>query len=479
MKKNSFLLTSLGGLIIGSTIFSCSEVTQIEPEKQEAPIISGFSPKSGKTGTEIKVWGNYLGNVNKVMLGDVESGIKYRLTQDTIVIYPFSNSKTGKIKLINPYGETESSELFTMEYPTPTITSVPTSGEAGGEIMVEGENLNVISEIKFGDVIADITYQSDKEIIVIIPINAPDNTKINFYYFDGENSKAIESEESFTTTKSEPTFDALSITEATEGSAITFTGQNLNFIEKVIMDDEIELVMTKSETSISVTLPEVDKNTTITLSAIYNGDNKKEIVSGFTIIDVKYYSYKNIMLGARESGLPSFFNAMTGKTFGACDILGMGSLAENDNFHIYTDYSSSTLIFGNPANGQNKFKNFKCDGTELETANAKNIVKFYPVENADYSNSIISGTHEELLTIFSSSANDIVNALKGENSSTSDFKYPSWNTTDKNVILFVLYDALGEQPEKVGFIHVLSVSESESKDMNKASYVSFNCYFQK
>lgn len=478
MKKSSFLSTSLGAVIMGSIMFSCSEVTKIELEKQMAPIITDFSPKSGKAGTEIKIWGDYLGTVNKVLLGNVESGIKYRLTQDTIIIYPISNSKTGKIKLINPYGETESDEIFTMEYPVPVITSMPTSGEAGDEIMIQGENLNVISEIRFGDIVANITYQSDKEIIVVIPINAPENEKINFYYFDDEGSKYIESDEVFSPTKSEPIFDALSITEANEGSAITITGQNLNFIEKVIMNDDIELNMSKSETSISITLPEVDENTTITLSAIYNGDNKKEIVSGFVIIDVKYYSYKNIMLGARESGLPSFFNATTGASFGACDILGMGSLSENDKFHMYTDYSSSTLIFGNPSNGQNKFKNFKCDGVELETANAKNVVKFYPVENAEYSNSIISGSHESLLTIFSSSANDIVNTLKEDNSSTSDFKYPSWNATDKNVILFVLYNS-EQQPEKVGFIHVLSVSETEVTDLSKASYVTFNCYFQK
>lgn len=478
MKKNSFLSTSLGAVIIGSIIFSCSEATKIEAEKQEAPIISDFSPKSGKAKTEIKVWGDNFGTVNKVMIGDVESGIKYKLTQDTIIIYPLSNSKTGKIKLINTYGETESTDVFTMEYPIPVLTSVPENGEAGKEIMIEGENLNVISEIKFGDVVAEITYQSDKEIVVKVPTDVPDGEKISFSYFNGENTISIESEKTFSPTKPDPVFDAEKPSEGNEGSVITFTGQNLHIIDKVIMNNVTELSISKSETSLSVTLPEVDENTNITLTAVYYGDNQIEILSGFTIIDIKYYSYKNIMLGARESGLPSFFNAITGATFGACDILGMGILSENDKFHIYTDYSSSTLIFGNPATGQNKFKNFKCDGVQLETANAKNIVKFYPVENAEYSNSIISGTHEKLLTIFSSSANDIINALKGENSSTSDFKYPSWNVTDKNVILFVLYNS-EQQPEKIGFIHVLSVSETEVSELSKASYVTFNCYFQK
>ena len=106
---------------------------------------------------------------------------------------------------------------------------------------------------------------------------------------------------------------------------------------------------------------------------------------------------------------------------------GMGDLAENDKFHFYTEYSSSTLIFGNPGGGANKFKNFVCDGEKLEAKNAKNVVKFYPVENADYASKVVSANHEDLVAIFSLPADDIVDALKGENSSTADFKYPSWN----------------------------------------------------
>lgn len=244
------------------------------------------------------------------------------------------------------------------------------------------------------------------------------------------------------------------------------------------MNNDTELTIAKSETSISVTLPQVDRDTQVTLQAIYYGNKTMEIVSGFTIKDTKYYAHKNILLGARESGLQSFFNAITGEAFTACDIAGMGSLAENDKFHLYIDYSSSTLIFGNPNSGANKFKNFKCDGTALETTGAKNIVKYYPVEDTNYKEQIINANENDLITIFSMNPKDIVDTLKGENSSTSDFKYPEWNTTDKNVILFVLYDS-EEQPEKIGFIHALKTSELEAKDMSKTSSVTFNCYFQK
>lgn len=478
MKKN-FFLSILFSFTAGCIMYSCSEVTKIEAEQPEPPTINDFTPKSGKARTEIKIWGENLSNVNKVTIGDIESGIKYRLTNDTIIVYPLPTSKTGKIKLINAYGETESDEIFTMEYPVPTLSNVPANGKVGDEILIEGENLNSITGVKFGNSAATITYQSDKEIIIVIPSDVPDNgTKISFSYFNGENTTSIESETIFSPTKPDPVFDEEKPSEGSEGTAIVFTGQNLHVIDKVIMNNDTELTIAKSETSISVTLPQVDRDTQVTLQAIYYGNKTMEIVSGFTIKDTKYYAHKNILLGARESGLQSFFNAITGEAFTACDIAGMGSLAENDKFHLYIDYSSSTLIFGNPNSGANKFKNFKCDGTALETTGAKNIVKYYPVEDTNYKEQIINANENDLITIFSMNPKDIVDTLKGENSSTSDFKYPEWNTTDKNVILFVLYDS-EEQPEKIGFIHALKTSELEAKDMSKTSSVTFNCYFQK
>lgn len=486
MKKNSFLSTSLGAVIIGSIIFSCSEATKIEAEKQEAPIISDFSPKSGKAKTEIKVWGDNFGTANKVMIGDVESGIKYRLTQDTIIIYPLSNSKTGKIKLINTYGETESTDVFTMEYPIPVLTSVPENGEAGKEIMIEGENLNVISEIKFGDVVAEITYQSDKEIIVKVPTDVPDGEKISFSYFNGENTISIESEKTFSPTKPDPVFDAEKPSEGNEGSVITFTGQNLHIIDKVIMNNVTELSISKSETSLSVTLPEVDGNTNITLTAVYYGDNQIEILSGFTIIDIKYYSYKNIMLGARESGLPSFFKATTGESFGACDIKD----TEYDQFHFFTDYSSNTMCFCNPSSAGSKLKNFKCDGVAIcaDGTVGKNIVKFKVITDEGICSAIKSDDKEAISELFT----DKIDNLKSEmTSGTSkdlkslDKSTRKWN--EGSVIMFAWYNdgtdvdkPTVENVKKIGFIYVTKFTPIDGvENEGRANTVTFNCYFQK
>lgn len=480
MKTKNILSVIFKTFAMGSVIVSCSEVSEIKIEEPEAPVIIGFSPAEGKVGTEIKIWGENLGNVSKAYIGDGEAGIKYKITQDTVVIYPTESSVTGVIKLENAYGESETSAQFTRIYPQPELTEVPTSGKAGNEIMVSGKNLDVITSVMFGTEEGTITYKSETELLIQIPTTITDNPgKVSFYYSDGsETPSFIESESPFIPEKPGPVFDQASIKEGDECTSVTFTGNNLHIIDKVLMNNETELSFSSTETSLSVTLPEVASDTQITLTAYYYGERSVEITTGFTIKNILYFAHKNILLGARESGMQSFFNAVTGESFSACDIKGMGDLAENDKFHFYTDYSSSTLIFGNPGGGANKFKNFVCDEEKLEGKNAKNVVKFYPVEDTDYAGKIISGSDEDIKTIFASPASDIVNALKGDNSSTSDFKYPSWNATDKNVILFVLYDS-EEKPAKVGFIHVLSVSESKKEDMDKTSYVTFDCYFQK
>ena len=481
MKTRNILSIMFGALAMGSLSFSCSEVTKIEAERPEPPVIIGFSPAEGKVGTEIKIWGDNLGNITQAFIGGGQAGIKYRITQDTAVIYPIESSVTGVIKLKNAYGEVESSEKFTRIYPQPELTNVPVTGKAGSEIMITGKNLDVITSVKFGAEEGVITYQSETEILVQIPLAITDNPgKVVFLYNDGSETPAtVESNDDFVPAKPEPSFDEVTVVEGDECTSVTFTGQNLHIVEKVVMNGASELSINKSETSISVTLPEVDDDTSVTLTAIYYGDKSLDIVSGFIIKNVLYFAHKNIMLGARETGLQSFFNATTGEAFTACDIKGMGDLAENDKFHFYTDYSSSTLIFGNPAGGANKFKNFKCDGVKLDTKNAKNEVKFYPVEDADYKNKVVSEDLDGLKTIFETPANDIVNALKGDNDSTSDCKYPNWNSEDKNVILFVLYGA-DDAPAKVGFIHVIKCNVIQNNDNGKKeNTVTFNCYFQK
>lgn len=489
MKKNSFLSTSLGAVIIGSIIFSCSEATKIEAEKQEAPIISDFSPKSGKAKTEIKVWGDNFGTVNKVMIGDVESGIKYKLTQDTIIIYPLSNSKTGKIKLINTYGETESTDVFTMEYPIPVLTSVPENGEAGKEIMIEGENLNVISEIKFGDVVAEITYQSDKEIVVKVPTDVPDNGKISFSYFNGENTISIESDDTFSPTKPDPVFNSLDITEANEGSAITFTGQNLTIIEKVLFGDMEGTITSREETKLTVTVPEVENDqTNLIVKATYYTDKKITITESFTIKDVKLYFYENVAMGAHKAfdGGSIGFNPITGQTYSICDLKDE---TKRENIYFFTLWTGTpaNLKFDGAHDAPGKVKSYECDDLPIGTVSFSKTIMFRVLDNNNekHKKYIDAVTNNLLNEIPNNILEDISkpssSAIEYHNS-MEEYTYDAKIYTKGSVIFFALLDnKTDKNPLKYGFIHVtgLNSEKYESEDAGKAGEIYFNCYFQK
>lgn len=487
MKKNSFLSTSLGAVIIGSIIFSCSEATKIEAEKQEAPIISDFSPKSGKAKTEIKVWGDNFGTVNKVMIGDVESGIKYKLTQDTIIIYPLSNSKTGKIKLINTYGETESTDVFTMEYPIPVLTSVPENGEAGKEIMIEGENLNVISEIKFGDVVAEITYQSDKEIVVKVPTNVPDNGKISFSYFNGENTISIESDDTFSPTKPDPVFNTLDITEANEGSAITFTGQNLTIIEKVLFGDMEGTITSREETKLTVTVPEVENDqTNLIVKATYYTDKKITITESFTIKDVKLYFYENVIIGPQDNSTGCVaFGAISGIPFTICDLKDTNL---NESIHFISAWTSITidnnkikrLAFVDPSDATSKVSSYEC-GTAIGIITFKNAVRFCVLDNDDakqkeYIDKVKNKTLNDIPTNI---ITDLEVKVDKKSVAYNNGAFDSYNRQvfNKGDVIIFNVETIG----KIGFIHVtgLNSEKYESEDAGKAGEITFNCYFQK
>lgn len=288
MKTRNILSIMFGALAMGSLSFSCSEVTKIEAERPEPPIIIGFSPAEGRVGTEIKIWGDNLGNVTQAYIGGGQAGIKYRITQDTAVIYPIESSVTGVIKLKNAYGEVESVEQFTRLYPQPELTDVPTTAKAGDEIMITGKNLDVVISVNFGTEEGIMTYKSESEIIVQVPTTIADNSgKISFSYNNGSGTPShVESAEEFTPVKMNPEFDQISVNEADECTSITFTGKNLNVVDKVLMNGSTELPVSKSEISLSVTLPEVEADTEVTLTAYYFGDQSVNIVSGFTVKNI-------------------------------------------------------------------------------------------------------------------------------------------------------------------------------------------------
>ena len=146
MKNKLYNLLVLFVLV---TLTSCNEKLNIETEPQGAPEISEFAPASGKAGTEVTVKGSNLRDIVSATVGGVEAQILYKLSQQEIVIVvPREGTKSGKIVLSTSRKDdssqgarAESTQSFTVTYPTPSVTSFPKSGRVGNNVELLGLSL--------------------------------------------------------------------------------------------------------------------------------------------------------------------------------------------------------------------------------------------------------------------------------------------------------------------------------------------------
>lgn len=482
MKKIVVIKSILVVFLISLLVGACKETVNVDNTEQKAPVLTSFSPEKGKVGTEITIKGENLQTVDTVLIGGGLANLKYRINSSELVVTVSAQSKTGTILVSNAVGKSESTNPFTVEYLLPTISNFPSEGEVGAELLIKGENLESISKIVFGkddygkEVAGEIIYQTAQEILVIVPFIK--QAEIRLYYESNEGEQYIDGIE-FSIILPQPVFDELQISEETEGNPIVLHGTNLHLVDSILFGDMSAKIVSQNADSITVIVPEVSDNSILVVKACFYGSEEVILSENFTIANLLLLYWPDITLGARESGLPSFFNAIKGELYSACDIAG-SDLTQNYNVHIYTDYSSSTIIFGNPANCKNKIKNFKCEGVALPSANFPNVVKYRTIDDETYINlvknnelTIIPDTITNILGTPGTSDMLYDNGLLSEDQLTRSYKVG-------DVIFFALFDE-NASPTSLGFIHVKNVAFKTSEDgsAEKTSTITFDCYFQK
>lgn len=460
-------------------ITSCSEQLKVTVEEQEAPVLTNFTPNEGKIGTEVTIEGENLSNINSVTIGGGEAEIKYRIDNNKMVIKVTSSSLSGKIKIKNEVGESESAEDFNITYAVPEIISMPQTFDVGSEILIEGNNLEVVDKVTFGpdNIEGEITYQSENEILVIVP--NVDEANVQLVYFDGVNEQTVVPENVPEINKPEPTFESFEVTEAEEGTTIDFIGDKLNLIEKIVIgthEIQQDQFATHGENLISVTLPEVENDETgLQIRAIYYTDKEKVISNSFTIKNVLIYFHENISLGTQNSELGvHFFNAVTGEAYSPCDV--KDNISENTNVYFYTTWTGSKFCIGDPSSAANKVKNFKCEGVNLDQIGFPNVVKFKALDESVYEQKtyIELVKNKELDNI-----PDNISEILGVPNKSNPYYGEGNDFVEGDILFFTLFE--GETPIKFGFIHITGASENitstDSKDPGAS--ITFNCYFQK
>jgi large repetitive protein len=216
------------------------------------PVITGFTPSSGRVGTNVLITGsNFLGATAVVFSG---TGGPFTLPVSPVV---FSNSAMqvtvpagvvdGQIRVETPAFSFTTSSNFLVP---PTIFNFsPTFGRAGTNVIVTGANFNVgtptvrfgganaaVSGVTFGQLTATVPAGASNAPVTVITTSGSNTTSQIFYLF--------------------PVIANFAPTNSAPGTTVTITGQNLLGATNVTFNGaNANIIAATNNTSLFVAVP--------------------------------------------------------------------------------------------------------------------------------------------------------------------------------------------------------------------------------
>lgn len=309
---------------------SCEKVS-MEEIIDTPPAIQSFSPAEGYAGSKVTVKGSSLHNVVSAKIGDENAEIDQRISDSQIVIKVPAKATTGKITLSNSVGSGESADFFTMTYPAPEadIASLPASVDLGGNLLIFGKKMSVISRVLFSTLgyeahEAEIVSQNDSEIVVKVPFVEGSKANISFEYFDGNVVTATDpSLISVSMSRLTPKVTEVSATEGAVGDVITLTGENLDKVERVLLGGVPCIISQQSPETLKFVITDnpdfTDGDNFASLQIEYfDGVEKEELNPNFKVTVSGVLFWKDITLYAQGRDVEeftSFFSPQTGMAY--------------------------------------------------------------------------------------------------------------------------------------------------------------------
>jgi len=244
------------------------------------PAFTAVAPNPVRAGATLTITGTNLDLVLSVELGGnkviaAEDFDSHTATQ--IVITVPEDTKDGKVTMIPASGVgVATADDLVMVIPTVSVT--PVTLKNGQDITVTGTNLDLIYQVNFGGNKQGTIKAggTDTQILVTVPDDAVDGV-VSFV------TRADKEVTGPNLTMIVPAFSSFSPTSARAGTAITITGTDLDLVTKVTFTGGIDGTLgTRTETSLSVTVPVGAKSGKITLTT----KNGTQVVSAidFTLL---------------------------------------------------------------------------------------------------------------------------------------------------------------------------------------------------
>ncbi len=241
----------------GNELYSDQELTISQQT------ITSISPLNIKAGTVLTINGTNLDLVKSISFagGSSVSAEAFTLATATkIQVTVPSDAKDGTIKTIAWSGtEVVSNASLDMVVPSDLAFAVGSIFKAGNRISITGNNLDLVTALKFSDNVASIFTYAPGSVSVTIPETA----------VDGVITLTTDAGKSVTTTEitlAKPAITSLAPMEFTAGESFTVTGTNLDLVTGVKVNGLSCTITSGGSTSLTVSTPLTTTSGKVTLT---------------------------------------------------------------------------------------------------------------------------------------------------------------------------------------------------------------------
>lgn len=296
-------------------------------------LVTGFEPKSGTVGDIVTISGRNIDQITKVVFGGTEIGNASFTEHSAEVIklavpaIAAAEAET-QVDIAAFWGENEinvtETEKFVLKVPV-FNEFIPSSDayELGSEITLEGTNLDLVSDVRWGEYSLTIKEEgrTSESMTVGIPTGIPQADPVEvtaalkaYYGVPAQEIMISETMKVNTTAKGpeEPVFVSIAPTDGNYdklylGREVTVTGENMASVEKFILSgqdgENIEVGVSRASDDFSAAfvMPVSISGTAkkeMTLTAVWYGGNQTD----FGTIEVyPFYCTKGLRIGVGSS----------------------------------------------------------------------------------------------------------------------------------------------------------------------------------
>ncbi len=460
-------------LTLALLMWSCNEELVYDVPEENTPEIESFSPEEGRHGTYLTIMGQYLSKVDSVSVGGAVATIKYRINDESMVVIVGAEAQSGAVEVRNSFGSAKATKDFTISYPVPGISKYPSTAKAYEKIIIEGENLDLVTAVHFDTTQAVVLAAFPELIEVEVPYFKSLTGKIALTYPTTDGEAALLTDEAFALDIVPPDF-----TDVPDGAfvdvEINIFGSELYLIDSVLFGDVPGEIVEQETDKLLVRVPRGFAATgTVSLSAKYSG-NEIVLTDAFQVrVPTLAYWNEKIIYSDLKNGAANttsaFFDAIDGMAYTPCDWE-----AEKHNVHFFVTVNKGKVRLTAQDNIGSHISKFSCNGTALGKEKTPNSMR---LKRLNASNAKERTLIEQVKNKSLENLNNVVLNDLGIGDATQSYleeEHMIFPFAQGDVILFQQYNEAMTEVKYTGALEIIELSKSAD---NTEASMKFNAYF--